>query len=125
MTSTPFTPFPACPPACAAIGRHVTTCPCVPYDFGSRSCPNGHGRQFVEDVDPHASRMTARGEEEWTGSYLACGCTITENPRIVGTAPGAPYAGPGVAVATSARPRALREAVARQRVLDDPWGDGS
>lgn len=119
---TAFAPAPACPPACAVIGRHVTTCPCRPVDYGRRYCPNGHGLQTVEDVDPHASQMTASGEEEWTGTYLACGCTLTENPRIVGPAPGAPYAGPGVAVAASSRPRDLRAAQRLQDRLDHPYG---
>ena len=86
-------------------------------------CPDCRSRQEVEDR--HAeSHMTAHGEAGYTVTDLSCGHSLTTDARIIGPAPGAPYAGPQVAVAASHRPRDLRAAQARQRVIDaDPWGE--
>lgn len=86
-------------------------------------CPECRSRQEVEDKHDE-SEMTRRGEVGYFVRDLSCGHSLTAETGIVGPAPGAPYAGPQVAVAHGTRPRDLRAARARQAQIDaDPWGE--
>jgi hypothetical protein len=57
-------------------------------------CPTCGARQPVVEFDT-GSRMTGRGEVEWPITRLDCGHVVDGQDRIVGPAPGAPYAGVG------------------------------
>lgn len=75
----------------------------------------------VEDTHEE-SHYEPWGEVGYQVTDLACGHSLQGEGRRIGAAPGAPYAGPGVATAATARPRDLRGARARQDALDHPYG---
>lgn len=85
-------------------------------------CPDCATRQVVEETSTEG-HMERRGEVEYQVTHLACGHTLQGPGHVVCAAPGAPYAGPGVAVAATTRARDLRAARARQEQLDNPWGE--
>lgn len=61
------------------------------------------------------SRYTPWGEEEFSVTRLPGGQTVEGPRRIVGAAPGAPFAGDRVTAATT-RPRDLLDAAKRQQI---------
>ena len=87
-------------------------------------CPECQTRQRVEELDS-APSMRPWGEVAQPMAWLVCGHDVALGPEVVvAEAPGAPYAGPGVAVAASTRSRDLRAADARQaQLISDPWLD--
>ena len=84
----------------------------------------GECRTMREVVDQFfASKMEKWGEIDYSVTALDCGHEIQGPDRVVGPAPGAPYAGPSVAPAATSRPRDLRAAHRRQQQLDHPEGE--
>ena len=62
------------------------------------------------------------GEVECRVTWLDCGHQAVGPEVVIGAAPGAPYAGPQVAVARTASPRDLQDAAERQDAIDHPHG---
>jgi hypothetical protein len=84
-------------------------------------CPECRTTREVEEQSPE-SHMERHGEVGYLVTRMDCGHTTQGPSTVVGPAPGAPYAGPQVAVAATTNPRDLRHA--RDRQLDaDPWAD--
>lgn len=87
-------------------------------------CPQCRTRVEVSD-EFDASWYERNGEHETTVTKLVCGHDLQHGDRIIGGAPGAPYAGPQAVVARSTRSRDLLAAgVAQSRqTAVDPWAD--
>ncbi len=94
----------------------------VEADFGHAWCPECQLTQRIVDASDE-STMERSGERGYWVERLACGHETQTDRGVVGPAPGAPYAGPGVAVAATSHPRDVARARAAQVKLDaDPWG---
>lgn len=87
-------------------------------------CAECRRRVEVDDEFTHGW-YERNGEHEVTVTKLSCGHDLTYGDRIVGAAPGAPYAGPQAVVARSTRSRDLLAASAAQarQTATDPWAE--
>jgi len=88
-------------------------------------CPECRTSSTVTDEFSHGW-YERDGEHQATVTVLACGHRVQSGDRVVGGAPGAPYAGPGVVVAASQSPRdrlAAALAQSRQSAATDPWAE--
>lgn len=74
-------------------------------------------RVTIEEVCVE-SELTSFGEIDYTITHMVCGHHTQGPGHVRGAAPGAPYAGPQVAVAATTRPWDIDAARARQRQLE-------
>ena len=82
-------------------------------------CSDCRRSSTVED-EFTAGDYSREGEREWMVTALACGHYIETPAKVIGPAPGAPYA--GVPTVERARPRDLAGAPpSLQKEVEDPW----
>lgn len=117
---------PDCAPRCAetipARDWHAESCPHYTPDLGTAWCTTcGRSSRVIDRFD--AGHMTRAGEVEYAVTALACGHEEQGTEKIIGPAPGVPYAGPQTAVAASTRSRDLLAAHRRQAFLDGATDD--